>query len=304
MPDTPLIVTIGHVLEETIRFPDREIGPVVGGPVAYSSVAAARLGSPCGIVTVVAADGSDRLLRPLRKAGIDLTGVARRGQTRTSVLTYDECGNKRIDYVAIADTIRSEDVPLVYRDAAAFLLCPLDFEVSTDLVTAVKSAPGIVMLDLGGLGGVVSTRHPVGDVATAREVGRLVAGADVVKASLEDCAAIVGRSDPFQAARALARLGSTNVIVTCGESGLVVHDGRTSEWISAFRVDALDVTGAGDVFCGAFLVELLRAMDLHAAATFGAAAAAWHVAGTGGVAMDRAPTDAQVRRFMERAVRS
>jgi len=38
------LVAIGHLIKETIKFPHKTIGPVLGSPVAYSSVAAARLG--------------------------------------------------------------------------------------------------------------------------------------------------------------------------------------------------------------------------------------------------------------------
>jgi hypothetical protein len=38
-------VAIGHLIKETIKFPETTVGPLLGSPAAYSSVAAAKLGA-------------------------------------------------------------------------------------------------------------------------------------------------------------------------------------------------------------------------------------------------------------------
>ena len=47
----PELVMVGHIINETIEYPDRRITPVLGSPAAYSSVVAARLGMKTGLVT-------------------------------------------------------------------------------------------------------------------------------------------------------------------------------------------------------------------------------------------------------------
>ena len=57
------VVTIGHILNETIIFVDGgRKGPVLGSPAAYSSVVTARLGVKTGIVTKVGSDAPAQLL--------------------------------------------------------------------------------------------------------------------------------------------------------------------------------------------------------------------------------------------------
>src|SRR5450759_4321911 len=95
---SPDLVVIGHILQEVIRFPDREIGPVLGGPAAYASVASSRLGTDTGIVTFAAVPTPDFLVGPLRDSGVRLDGMRPSAVTRQTVLAYDELGNKTITY--------------------------------------------------------------------------------------------------------------------------------------------------------------------------------------------------------------
>ncbi|MDD5600494.1 MAG: carbohydrate kinase family protein, partial [Actinomycetota bacterium] len=57
------IAVLGHILKEKIIFPDREIYPVLGSPVAYSSVCMASLGVDVGIVTKIGKDFPEELLK-------------------------------------------------------------------------------------------------------------------------------------------------------------------------------------------------------------------------------------------------
>lgn len=300
----PRVVSIGHILEEMIRFPDRTIGPVVGGPAAYSSVAAVRAGVRCGIVSVISRRATAAFLAPLLESGVNLAGLARRGDTRTSLLSYDGSGAKHIEYTLVADVIGPVDIPDAYLGAEGFLLCPLDFEISLAAVERIAATRGIVMLDLGGWGGVVATRHPVDDPVIAERVAVVMSAADIVKASAEDCSFLVGSTDPYRAARRLVDLGAPMSLVTCGELGLVVDDGTDQAWVRAFEVATADVTGAGDVFCGAFLAEYVRSGNVGEAAEYGAAAAALLVTGSGGVSARRTPSDRQIRGLQATGSRS
>lgn len=91
------LVVIGHIMKEIIKFPDREIGPVLGSPAAYSSVAAGVLGARTGIVTVIGKDMPDFLINPIVEANVDTKGIKLKDCcTRTTILTYDCVGNKKV----------------------------------------------------------------------------------------------------------------------------------------------------------------------------------------------------------------
>ena len=69
-----------------------------------------------------------------------------------------------------------------------------------------------------------------------------------------------------------------------GAAGCIVSDGRRRERIAGHRVQAVDATGAGDCFDGAFAVRLIAGDDPIAAARYANAAAALATTGYGAVA--------------------
>ncbi|MBX3069936.1 MAG: ribokinase [Thermomicrobiales bacterium] len=77
-----------------------------------------------------------------------------------------------------------------------------------------------------------------------------------------EAAALLGRDLASgawpDAARALRDLGPAVVVITTGSQGAVVASGDGTDVVPAPQVDAVDTTGAGDAFCGAFAAEVGR----------------------------------------------
>ena len=213
-------VAIGHLIKETIKFPDKRIGPVLGSPAAYSSVAAARLGLKTGIVTRIGKDISQNLLKPLFQAGVDTTGLRVEGEdTTTNLLSYDTSGNKTFRYLKKAPDILFDDIPRSYLAAKIFYVCPINYEVSLKTIRVIHSLDKIVAMDLGGWGGAASTTHPKGekDYHALRE---LVKHLHIVKASAEDCQYLFSSRNisPEKVASLFIEWGAKIGIVTLGVS--------------------------------------------------------------------------------------
>ena len=71
--------------------------------------------------------------------------------------------------------------------------------------------------------------------------------------------------------------GVKKVIITLGRNGVYVNDGEKSDIIPAFKVEAIDTTGAGDAFNGGLLAGLSQGMDIWEASKFGNAVGALSV---------------------------
>jgi sugar/nucleoside kinase (ribokinase family) len=87
-------------------------------------------------------------------------------------------------------------------------------------------------------------------------------------------AALTGEGDVERALRKLRGLNDGLMCVTLGPRGAVGLDGDDFYHEPAFTVDAVDTTGAGDVFRGALISALLKGESSRDAMRFANAAAA------------------------------
>jgi len=69
--------------------------------------------------------------------------------------------------------------------------------------------------------------------------------------------------------------------VTLGRDGALAWDGEQFHYAPAYRVEAVDTTGAGDIFHGAFIYALLQGWPLGQQLEFSCAAAALNCLATG-----------------------
>ncbi|MGA9762908.1 MAG: PfkB family carbohydrate kinase [Gaiellaceae bacterium] len=84
------------------------------------------------------------------------------------------------------------------------------------------------------------------------------AGAFLVKVNREEARLLSGESDPARGAEALcARFGARAVVVTLGADGALLR-GEARADAKGVSAEAVDTTGAGDVFLGVVLAALAR----------------------------------------------
>jgi sugar/nucleoside kinase (ribokinase family) len=251
------------------------------------------------------------LLRPIIESGVDTSGMHVVGNcTRTTLLEYDSEGNKRALFEKTGLRLSTENLPPSYLGAAAFLVCPMDFEVSAEMVRRLRElVSGIIAADLGGFGGAASSVHPASDRKCRDAFERVVRYFDVVKASLEDCWHIFGRDmSAERAIDALSGYDAKTVLLTLGSYGSIIWSrNKGIHNIPIFPGKVIDTTGAGDVYAAAFVSELVLSGNHLDAALYASAAASIVIEKSGGAVKSRMPTDAEVRHrlvIMKRPPRS
>ena len=97
---------------------------------------------------------------------------------------------------------------------------------------------------------------------------------------LEDVKILTGLTDPDAMLDFYLRLGCRVVVLKMGESGAFLGTPDMRVRVPPHTVRAVDATGAGDTFCGAFLARVLAGDTLPAAARYAGVAAALSVPGT------------------------
>jgi len=104
--------------------------------------------------------------------------------------------------------------------------------------------------------------------------------------------------DIKKAADALLAKGPKNVIITLGARGSYLAAEGKHYFTESFLVDAVDSTGAGDVFCGALAVALSENKNFQDAVKFATAAAAICVTRLG--AQPSAPRRDEIDEFLSK----
>jgi len=94
------------------------------------------------------------------------------------------------------------------------------------------------------------------------------------------------------------RRKAANVVITLGEKGAFVSDGRRTTVIPGHAVKVVDSTGAGDAFVGGLACALAEGRDIFAAAAFANAAAALSVTRPG--AARSMPARSEVEELFQR----
>jgi ribokinase len=270
-----LVVRDVSVLLDRYPKPDekmraREIHESGGGPAPTALVTLARLGRRTALSATVGDDAVGRfLLEGLVRENVDVSAVAVRPDfvSPTSVILVE--GGRR----TIFEPPRGVDFPLDWtdvrklplEDASALLVDARVIEVQTRAARIVREAGGLVILDCG---------HP------RDGVDHLIAESDIAIFAHTYAAALHGEDFDVEEFLAgvqarLPRSGPAIAGVTLGSRGCALRS-RDEGFLelSAHVVGALDTTGAGDVFHGAFVHAFLKTGSVESSARFANVAAA------------------------------
>jgi ribokinase len=303
----PDLVVLSKILNETIRFADgRTLGPVLGGPGSYATVAAARLGARVGIVAKIGQDMPKELLQPIFEAGVDTTGLIVEPVGFENLLIYDANGNKTLEFLTKPSPLALQDVPEAYRQADIIYCGSSLWEPPLAVVRALCRPGTKLAAELGGYGGA---HHDIKHYGRGYDgfLCELLPYLHIAKASREDCTTLFIDSHltPEEYARLLVEWGAQVGIITLGGDGAVVATADHTFSIPPFTKRAIDATGAGDVFSAGFLVHYHRHGDAQAAGVFASATAALICERTGGVVLERIPTlpevEARISQYGESA---
>lgn len=101
-----------------------------------------------------------------------------------------------------------------------------------------------------------------------------------------------------EAAIELQKKGIETIIITLGINGSYIHSKEYSGIVPAYKVNAVDATAAGDVYCGSLATALMEGRSLEESVKFSSAAAALCVTKLG--AQPSAPTRQEIDAFMNK----
>lgn len=295
------IVVIGSIIKETIVFRNRQIGPVIGSPLAYSSLVMAAQGKRVGIVTYYGNDMNE-IISELDV--LDLRGVLPHAHTTTNLLVYKQDGTKYVEYQKKAPNLHFEDIHKDFLKCNFFKVCPMDYEVDLELVKKLRDLGKVIFADLGGYGGATSdVRYSVDQEIGRTTIETLCKNAAIIKASAEDITSIIPGKTPEQAAQYFVDVGAGTVVLTLGPDGAMYKIGNRApvhcppfDALSEEPDGLLDFTGAGDSFGAGFMASYIDHRDIEAAVINGNATASLVIQRSGGCTFNRMPSRERIEK--------
>ncbi len=265
-----------------------------GGKGANQAVAAARAGAD---VTFIARVGSDHF-------GEEAIRRFKRDNIKTDFIVKDKTVPSGVAEIFVAQD--GENSIAVALGANANL-SPLDIEKAlpeiknADVLLLQLEMPVATVKKVVSLGkklGIKTILNPAPaspiDDDTLRQVAVLTPNEP--ETEFMTGIPIKTEEDARKAAHALLNKGIPLVIITLGSGGVLVASNESMTRIPAFPVQAIDTTGAGDVFNGALAVAIAEKKTLQDAIRFANAAAALSVTKLG--AQPSVPRRKEIESFL------
>jgi ribokinase len=279
----PRIVVVGSTMIDLVAYADRlpDDGETVvgnsyktgfGGKGANQAVVAARFGARVAMVNTLGDDGhGDAYLEQFAAESIDTSFVRRTsGSSGVAPIWVDASGTNRIIIVPGANLEVRPEVAADAVESFAPQVVIGQFEIPQATTTAGFAAARRL--------GATTILNPAPGAALDPE---LLLVTDWLVPNETEFTLVTGqplRGSHEEEATTIAATAVTlgcSLVVTLGERGaLVVRPGEPTTRVEAPRVTAIDTTGAGDAFVGAFAVGLALGMPAVEAARFGCVAAA------------------------------
>jgi len=265
-----------------------------GGSVATALVTCRRLGLRVRYLGSVGDDEAGSFqTASLRREGIDLRYLrrARGAQSRMSQIILDTTTGERVVLWQRDRRLAlklAEITPTVVAGARAVHLDATDLPACKRIARLARKADIPVVADLDTVYAGIETLLP--------SIDYLIASSDFI-------APATGERDPFRALERLAHESKGRLVgVTLGRDGALVFSEGRFVYSPGFHIEAVDTTGAGDVFHGGFIYALVRGWGLKESLEFANAMAALNsmaLGARGGIASEE-----DARRLMAHAERN
>lgn len=261
-----------RVLEELNAYPFTRCA---GGSAANTVIAAAELGAKTAYAGKVATDEIGAFfLSDLKKLGVESTVEPTAAQTGTSVILISPDAQRTMlthlganSFLSQNDLHQPHLVGTKYLYVEGYLFGGNDSQrdAAREAMTRAKAA---------GVKVAFTVSDPFLIHLHRDEFWSLIEGpVDLLFCNLEEARSLTGKHDPIECAAEIHR-HAENVAMTLGENGsLIMHQGTTIP-IEGVHADAIDTTGAGDMYAGALLYGVTQGMTWKQAGHLASHAAA------------------------------
>lgn len=266
-----VLAAIGEALIDFI--PDRSgcafgevsaFSPKIGGAPANVCAAFTKLGGKSRMITQLGDDPfGHKIIRELNEVNVD-TGCIKltdKANTALAFVSLDENGDRTFsfyrkpsaDMLLDADSIKGA----WFDDVFALHFCSVDIgdfpmkQAHKKAIDTVRKNGGTISFDPNLRFALWESRE-----ALKAAVSEFIPLSDIVKISEDELEFVTGKADMEAGVKELLAAGVKLVLYTCGSRGAYAVTEKEKLYAPSLKVEAVDTTGAGDGFTGAFLWKL------------------------------------------------
>jgi ribokinase len=252
------------IFGETLVGSQFDMGP--GGKGSNQAVAAARLGAKSHFVGIIGSDPLGRIARALyEEEGVQVEHLTETADKATGVgfiivnpqgkngIILDMGANKLMDRVSVR---KAE--PVIAGSNVVLSVLEIPIEAAAEAMA------------LGRKHGVTTILNPAPAAPLEDQVLRTI---DLITPNETELRILMGLApddavSTREVALELQKKFGIRVIVTRGESGMMLVDDKGVSEFNAIPVNVVDTTGAGDAFTAGLAVALAEGRDLQSAIMF------------------------------------
>ena len=265
-----------------------------GGKGANQAVAAAKSGQEVVFVGLVGDDAyGDAVIENLKTESIDTQYLCKDQFSHTGIalISVNRSGENAISIAPGANKkLGADRIDQLESVIASASIVLLQLEIPFETCARV--------IEVSGQHG---TRVMLNPAPSDRRATELIGSTELLVVNEHEAYDISGLPTESDAEITLAAewlfdRGAKHVIVTLGSRGVFLKDEIRSEFLPAFKVDAVDTTGAGDAFCGTLASEFSRTNSIEEGLKYALAASAISVTRLG--AQEALPNRKEVEAFL------
>lgn len=298
-------------LNDTVYADGRTVMANAGGNALYAAVGANIWSNDVGIAAVVGYDWPEAYTVTLDQSAIDTSGLIYKDEETLRAWTIYEISGYRRYFSRNTEVILLTPSPFSsrpmtaaeserYSEAArrvhlrssptpqalpahlwnvdAVHLCPMRLETMLSWIDCLKNKPDIfVSADI--------LPYFIDGNLNDPDLLKLVERIDAFLPSEAEAESLVPHHKAEDFCREIASLGPKIVTVKQGDHGVAVYDRDRDRFLQIlpFPADVDDLTGAGDSFCGGFVIGYCEKRDPFEAALYGTISASFVIEGFGGL---------------------
>lgn len=229
------------------------INRCAGGSAGNTAMGVADFGGQAAYAGKV---GNDELgefcIADMRKMGVAMDVPRANAQTGTSVvLITADAQRTMLTHLGVSSSLGPDDIDAAMIAQSKFVY--IEGYLFTGESTRAAAMRTIELAKKQGVKVAFTVSDPFLVNLFRDQFWELIQGPiDLVFCNLEEARSLTGKTDPIDCAHEIHRHAS-NVALTLGENGsLLMHDGTTTP-IEPAPVDAIDTTGAGDMYAAGLL---------------------------------------------------